>query len=442
MSSSPGVTQRPRVVVLGAGFAGLEVARGLSGAPLDVLLLDQNNYTTFWPLLYQVATSGLEPQVITQPIRTILRKMKNVRFRLTTVERVDLDQQTVFTDIGEFAYDDLVVVVGSTNNFFGLKEIETNAFGFKELPEALAIRNHVIGRFEQALMTSDRERLEALLTFVVVGGGPTGVELAGALAELNRYVMSKDYPDLDFSLVKVLLVEMTDRVLLAFPPVLSAKALRDLKRLGVDVRFKTSVSGYADGLLAIKDGEPIPTETVIWSAGVQGARLGPALGVPLQRGSRIAVTSKLHLPDRSNVWIAGDLAYLEGPDGKPYPQLATVAMQQGRLVARNILSRLRGQRLRDFRYNDKGSMATVGRRRAVARVWGINWSGTLAWWLWLAVHLLYLVGIRNRLLALLNWTYSYLTYDRAARAVFVATRATPNDSAEGTTDAVVREGVA
>ncbi len=435
--------QRPRVVVIGAGFAGLEVVRGLAHAPVDVLLLDQNNYTTFWPLMYQVATSGLEAQVITQPIRSILRRMPNVHFRLTAVQRVDLDRQIVITDTGEIPYDEVVIAAGSTDNFFGLEELEAHAFGFKELPEALPVRNHVIGCYDRALIETDPERVQALLTFVVVGGGPTGVELAGALAELNRHVMSRDYPGLDASKVRVLLVEMADRVLLTFPPKLSGKALRDLKRLGVDVRLHTSVAGYSDAVLGFKDGSTIATETVVWAAGIQGATLGPTLGVPLQRGSRVPINARLHLPDRPNVWVIGDMAYLEGPDGKPYPQLATVAMQQGRHVARNILSKVRGQQLRDFRYVDKGMMATVGRRRAVARIWGLNWDGPIAWWLWLVVHLLYLVGIRNRVLAVINWTYSYLTYDRAARAVFVAAHQAHHDlEPVGTTVSVVREPAA
>ena len=423
MKHKPGTGPRPRIVVVGAGFGGLEVVRKLAREPVDLLLIDRNNYTTFWPLMYQVATSGLEPQVIVKPIRSIIRRTPNVRFLLATAERIDLEEQVVVTDRATIPYDEVAVAVGSRDNFFGLEQIEAAAFGFKALPEALAIRNHIISLFEEAATETDPDRLRRLLTFVVVGGGPTGVELAGAFAELIRHVMRKDYPGLDFSHVKVVLIEMLDLLLPAFPRSLGEKAQRMLLRLGVEVRLGTSVSGFENDKLQLKGGSELPTRTVVWAAGVQGAPLGTTLGVELERGARVPVTPELHLPRHPNVWVLGDLAYLQGPDGKPYPQLATVAMQQGRLVGDNIRRKLRRERLQPFRYVDKGSMATVGRRFAVARIWGINWSGSIAWLLWLAVHLLYLVGIRNRLLALVNWTYSYLTYDRAARSVITVGRA-------------------
>ena len=422
MDSNSNTTRRPRVVIIGGGFGGIAVARKLAGAPVDVLLIDRNNYHAFWPLMYQVATAGLEVQDIVQPIRALLWKMPNVHFQLATADCIDLEAQTVLTDAGAIRYDELVIAAGSANNFFGLHEIETHGFGFKEMPEALAIRNHIITRFEQAESETDPEKLRRLLTFVVVGGGPTGVELAGALAELIRHVMHRDHPNLDFRNVRLLLVEMMDRLIPSFPGSLSRNAQRTLERLGVEVRLRTSVAGMRNGALQLKDGTEIQTDTVIWSAGVQGAPIGATLGVKLQRGGRIPVTPELQLPGHPNVWVIGDLAYLEAPDGKPYPQLAAVAMQQGPTVARNILRKLRGESLRPFRYIDKGTMATVGRRSAVARIWGINWTGSIAWLLWLAVHLLYLMGGRNRLVVFVNWLYSYLTYDRAARAVIAPSR--------------------
>lgn len=422
------MSNRPRVVIIGAGFSGLEIARRLGNAPVDVLLLDRNNYHGFWPLLYQVATAGLEPQQIAQPVRAIIRRLRNVRFQLASVEAIDREQQLVITDRGSFAYDELVVAAGSATNFYGLQTIREHGFEMKDVPDALALRNHLITRFERAVTESDPERLQQLLTFVVVGGGPTGVELAGALVELFRDVLRKDYPTIDFSRVRVMLLEAADRVLLAFPPNLSRKAERRLQKMGVELRLDASVVGFEDGLLRFKDGTTLPTETVIWAAGVQGAPLGATLGVELQRGARVAVMPELHLPDDPHVWVAGDLAHLAAPDGKPYPQLATVAMQQGRVVAHNIVSRLQGQPLQPFRYTDKGSMATIGRRSAVARVWNMNWSGPIAWLLWLAVHLFYLIGFRNRLLVLINWAYNYFTYDRGARALVAVAKRPASDT--------------
>ena len=413
--------QRPQVVIIGAGFGGLEAARKLAHAPVDVLLIDRNNYHAFWPLLYQVATSGLEPQEIASPIRGLIRGWRNVRFQIAEVERIDFEAQDVITDAGSFHYDELVLSVGSTNNFFGLHDVEKHGFGFKELPEALAVRNHILMCFERATTITDPAQLKQLLTFVVVGGGPTGVEMAGAIAELIRYVLSKDYPALEIAQTRVLLVEMMDRVLPPFPAGLAQCAQKKLDRLGVELHLGQNVSGFDGEVLHLKDGTDIPTRTVIWAAGVQGAELTTTLGMPLERGRRVRVTPELRLPDRDNVWVLGDMAYLENRrDGKPYPQLATVAMQQGRQVAENLRRKLKGQPLQAFQYLDKGSLATVGRNFAVARIWRTNWSGFPAWLLWLGVHILYLSGIRNRLLVLLNWVYNYLTFDRAARAIFRA----------------------
>lgn len=413
--------RRPRVIIIGAGFGGLEAARKLAHAPVDVLLIDRNNYHTFLPLMYQVATAGLEPQEIASPVRGVVRGIRNLRFQIAEVQRIDFEQQHVISDAGVFPYDELVIATGSTNNFFGLQDVEQHAFGLKELPEALAMRNHIIMCFERATTLTDPEQIKQLMTFVVVGGGPTGVEMAGAIAELIRYVFIKDYPALELSLTRVVLIEMMDRLLPPFPASLGQRAQRKLERLGVDVQLNHSVSGFDGEMLHLKDGTEIPTRTVIWAAGVQAADLATALGLQLERGRRIRVTPELRLPDRDNVWVIGDMAYLENAkDGKPYPQLATVAMQQGRQIAENLRRKLRGQRLQAFRYLDKGSLATVGRNFAVARIWKTNWSGYPAWVLWLVVHILYLSGIRNRVLVLLNWVYNYLTYDRAARAIFRA----------------------
>ncbi len=421
---------RPRIVVVGAGFGGLEVAANLKDAPVDLLLLDRNNYHGFWPLLYQVATAGLEPQQIAYPIRALIRRMPNVSFQLTSVEAIDRERRVVITDRCTFPYDELIVAAGSTTNFYGLQTIREHSFELKDVPDALALRNYILTRFERAVTETDPQRLQQLLTFVVVGGGPTGVEVAGALVELIRHVLRKDYPTLDFSRVHVILLEAADRLLLAFPPTLSRKAERRLRKMGVDIRLGVNVVSFEDGLLRFKDDTTLPTQTVIWAAGVQGAPVGAMLGVELQRGARVPVTPTLQLVDDPHVWVIGDLAYLEGPDGQPYPQLATVAMQQGRLTARNIRRKLQGQPLESFRYVDKGAMATIGRRSAVARVWNMNWSGPIAWWLWLVVHLFYLIGFRNRVQVLINWAYNYFTYERGARALIAIANPPTLDATE------------
>jgi NADH dehydrogenase len=416
-ASQPQSAGRPRVVIVGAGFGGLQAASKLVRQPVEVLLLDRNNYHGFWPLLYQVATAELDASHIAQPIRQLLRGKPNLRFQLTTAQAVDRERRLVITDRGSYPYDELIVAAGSVSNFFGLDQIQQHGFDLKDLPETIALRNQLLGCFERAADQPNPDQIRRLLTFVIVGGGPTGVELAGAIAEMIRHVMRKDFPTVDFRRVRVVLVEMADRVLTPFVPALSKKAQVALAKLGVEIRFNASVVGYQNGELRFKDGTMLPTETVIWAAGIKGNPIGAALGVPLQRGGRVEVTAALQLPDDPRVWVIGDLAYLESPEGKLYPQLATVAMQQGRHVARNILSKLHGQPLQPFRYTDKGSMATVGRHSAVATFRGLNISGPLAWLMWLVVHVYYLIGFRNKLMVLFSWTYNYMTYDRSTRAI-------------------------
>jgi NADH dehydrogenase len=427
MTAESDMPNRRRVVIIGAGFGGLQVAHGLAGAPVEVLLIDRNNYHGFWPLLYQVATAGLESQDIVQPVRALTRRLPNVEFRLATVEAVDRERRLVLTDQGALPYDELVVAAGSATNFFGLEQIQRHGFELKDLPDALAIRNQIIRCFERAVVEADPDRRQQLLSFVVVGGGPTGVEMAGATSELIRHVLRKDYPTLDMRSVRVVLLEAADRVLLSFPPALSRKAQRALRRIGVDVQLNKSVVGFENHLLQFKDGTTLPTETVIWAAGIQANPLGRTLNVPLQRGGRIAVTPELHLPDDPAVWVIGDMAYLEDPSGRPLGQLATVAMQQGRCVAGNIRRKLAEQPLLTYRYVDKGSMATIGRRAAIAHIWRLSFSGPIAWYLWLAVHLWYIVGFRNRLQVFANWAYNYLTYDRSARAMIAPPRYEPTE---------------
>ena len=415
--------QRPRVVVIGAGFGGLSAARALAGAPVDVTIIDRNNYHGFWPLLYQVATAGLESQSIAQPVRAIVQRWPNVSFFLATVNSIDRERRVVCTDRRDLPYDHVIVAAGSETNFFGLDPIEQQGFILKDIPDALALRNHLLTRFEEASTETDPDEVQKLLTFVIVGGGP-----AGAIEELINHVLHKDYPELDFSRSHVILLEMMDRLLPPFPPSLSEKAKRTLERMGVEVRLNTKVVGFEHGRLELEGGETMPTETVIWTAGVKGSSLGETITDELQRGGRVPVTPELHLADDPRVWVIGDLAYLEGPDGKPYPQVAQVAMQQGETAARNIMRTLRRQPLEPFRYFDKGSLATIGRRAAVARIAGINWSGPLAWYLWLGVHLWQLAGLHNRVQVFITWLYNYLTFDRANRAVVPVSVRVPEQS--------------
>ena len=409
--------RRPHVVVMGAGFGGLRVARALRHAPVDVTLIDRHNYHTFLPLLYEVASAGLEPGEIAQPVRAILRDIRNVRFRMGEVRRIDLAERTVLTDAGEVRYDYLVLAAGSATNFFGLRSIEERALGLKDLQQATAVRNHILRSFERATLIEDAVEVARLMTMVVIGGGPTGVELAGALAELKRHVLPRDYPELDISKARVILLEATGHLLAAMPHGLQRKAHEQLQRLGVEVRFEAAVSGMTPAGVALASGETISAANVIWVAGVRGEPLAEALPVDLGAGRRVRVLPTLQIPDHPEVYVVGDLAYLERLDGRPYPLLAQVAMQQGALAAANILRGVNGHPLRTFRYQDRGTMATIGRRMAVAHVFGLQFSGLVAWGLWLAIHLIALIGLRNRALVLVNWTWNYFRYDRASRLV-------------------------
>jgi NADH dehydrogenase len=410
---------RPRVVIVGAGFGGLAAARELANASVDVLMINRTNYHGFWPLLYQVATAGLEPESIAYPVRAILRRYRNADFLLAEVNGVDFEQRAVLTDAGPVMYDYLVLAAGSTTNFFGNERFERYTLGMKDLDEAQRLRNHILTCFEHAVAETDPARRAALLTFVVVGGGPTGVELAGAFIELIRHVMRKDYPVLDVRQAHVVLVEATDRVLATFPESLQRAALDRLRRMGVDVRLSAPVADTRPGVLVFKDGTELAAETIVWAAGVRASPLAEALGVTLGRGARVKVEPTLTLPGHPDVFVIGDMAYLEGyRPGVPYPMVAPVAIQMGEQAARNIIARTRRNPMKPFRYFDKGQMATIGRSAAVLDAFGIQLTGWPAWVGWLFVHLMELVGFRNRALVLLNWAYSYFTYDRGVRLIF------------------------
>jgi len=410
------MSEAPTVVVVGAGFGGLNAARALRGVPVQVVLVDRNNYHLFQPLLYQVATAGLEPEEIAKPARAILRGQRNLDFRMVDVTRVDVAARRLDTSAGPISYDFLVLSPGGETNFFGLEAMRRHGLQLKDIPDAIAIRNHVLTCFEQAMLEPDAERRRALLTFIIVGGGPTGVEMAGALSELIRLVLVKDYPRLNIKDVRILLLEATDRLLAAMPERLREAAGKTLWRKYVEVRFGATVADFDGERLRLKSGEIIPARTVIWAAGVRASPLNATLGLPVVRQGRVSVGPTLQVPEHPEVFIIGDAAYRE-ENGEPLPMVAPVAIQMGRAVARSIRRTLRGQPLEPFRYRDQGTLATIGRNAAVANVYGVQASGFLAWVMWLGIHIIQLIGFRNKLFVLINWAWDYFFYERAARLI-------------------------
>ncbi len=406
-----------RVLVVGAGFGGLQVVKALARQDnVEVLLLDRQNYHLFHPLLYQVATAGLEKENIAYPIRAIIRKWPNVRFLMTEVREVDLDRRELLTDSGSFDYDYLVLAPGSVTNFYGLASVEREAHDLKYLGEATALRNHILSVFEQASQEPDPEVRAGLMTFVIVGAGPTGVEFSGALAELVHHALLKDYPELNVRNTRIVLVEALDQILPMFPPSLQEYARHRLERLGVEIRLQSPVVDVKPGYVLLKDGSSIPSYTLFWAAGVKASPLADAIPVNKARGGRIPVLPDMTIAGHPEVFVIGDMAYIE-QNGSALPMLAPIAMQEGRYVGQVILRREQGQSVDPFHYKDRGFMAIIGRYTAVARAFGVNLTGFVAWVAWLALHLYYLIGFRNRLMALLNWGYAYLLLDPKLRLI-------------------------
>jgi NADH:ubiquinone reductase (H+-translocating) len=409
-----------RVVVVGGGFGGLACARALEGAPVDVLLLDQHNYHLFTPLLYQVATSLLNPSDIAYPFRTVFRRSRNVRFRQARVTHVDMDGQRVRLNSGdELAYDVLVLATGSQNDYFSNEALARHTVGMRVVPEALRLRNHVLSSLELATRAASDDARRALLTFVIVGGGPTGVEYAGALAELLDMVLGRDYPELDRRDARVVVVEGVDRLLSAFHHKLGEYARRTLRSRGVEVRTSTLVRTADEGGVDLSTGERIASGTVVWSAGVRP--VDPLAEAVRSRSRRVEVDERLRLAGRDDVFVIGDAASLPaGEGGAELPMLSPPAMQEGRYVARSIRDRAAGRMDTNrppFRYVDKGTMATIGRRAAVADLHGLKLRGTLGWLAWLLVHIYYLIGFRNRAAVLASWGWNYLRKDRPIRVI-------------------------
>ena len=407
---------RPRVVIVGGGFGGLYAARALGRAPVDVTVVDRTNHHVFQPLLYQVATASLAPRDVAYPIRVVLRGQRNTTVYMAEATAIDTSARHVVLTDGWLAYDYLVVAPGARHSYFAHPEWEEFAPGLKTMEDALAIRRRVLLAFERAEREGDPERRRALLTFVVVGGGPTGVELAGAIAEIACTVMVQDFRHIDSRDTRTILVEAGPRILPASPAGLSAKAERSLRRLCVEVRTGASVTGIAADAVTIGE-ERVCAATILWAAGVQPSPLARSLGVPLDRAGRVIVDRDLTIPKHPEIFVVGDLAACAGADGRPLPGLAPVALQQGRHAAHNILRAMRGEPLAAFRYRDRGTMATIGRAAAVADIRGLRLSGFPAWLAWCFIHILWLIGFRNRFAVLFEWAWAYFTLQRSSRLI-------------------------
>jgi NADH dehydrogenase len=409
----------PTVIVVGGGFAGLEVVQGLANTPYKVLLLDKQNHHCFQPLLYQVATASLGSDSIAHPFRRTIGPMPNVAFRMAEVTRVEADRRVLHTNIGAFSYDILVMALGSTTNFFGNRSMEHHAMQLKSINQALDIRSDFLQEFEAAIALNDENDMRRCLNFVIVGAGPTGVELAGALAEIRRNVLRQEYRELDSDLMRIMLIDSNDRVLKNFSEVSSANALKYLQELGVDVRLGARVLDGDAHHIRLDDGSEVATNTVIWAAGVKGVTL-PGLEADLnERANRYMVDRQSALKHHPEVFVIGDCALMEG-DGsweRGHPQVATVAIQQGRHLVANMKRRAHGEALLPFSYHHKGSMAVIGRRRAVVDLGTRSFGGTFAWLLWMFVHVIQLVSFRNRIMVLVNWAWKYLSWKNTIRLI-------------------------
>lgn len=413
----------PHVVIVGGGFGGLHAARALRRAPVRITLIDKRNHHLFQPLLYQVATGGLNTSDIAAPIRRILRGQKNVTVLMAQVTDVDVEDKRIWMDGRELSYDHLVVATGATHAYFGHAEWAVHAPGLKSLEDAQEIRRRVLLAYERAEAEPDPEQRREWLTFVVVGAGPTGVELAGALGEIAHRTLARDFKNVDTREAQILLLDAGERILGTYPPELSASAVEQLETLGVEVRTGARVTGIDGSGIECEDGR-IPARTVLWAAGVKASPLAASLDTPLDRAGRVLVEPNLTIRGRDDLYVIGDLAALE-QDGAWIPGIAPAAIQQGNHVARAILRRIEGRPVEPFRYRDKGSLATIGRARAVALFGNTRFTGIVAWWLWLAVHIFFLIGFRNRFVVMFEWSWAYWTWQRTNRVILQ--RAMPRD---------------
>jgi len=416
INNIPASNQRKRIVIVGAGFAGIKLVLSLSAKHFQVILLDKNNYHQFQPLFYQVATAGLEPSSISFPIRKILQKRKNVHFRVASLQHVNWESKSIETDIGSIEYDDLVLSLGATTNFFGNPNLEKYAVPMKSVSEALYLRNAVLENYEQALNTSDPTEQEALMNIVITGGGPTGVELSGALAEMRKFVLPKDYPELDFTKMTISLLEGSPRLLNGMSDYAGRQSLNYLRKLGVEVRLNCLVEDFDGTTVSLKGGEKMSSKTLLWAAGIKANSVKGFSVDTIGPTGRILVNEFSQTKFSDSVYVIGDQALMitaENPKGDP--QVAQVAIQQAQNVAKNLNNLRLKKQLKAFKYFDKGSMATVGRNLAVADLAVGSLKGHIAWLMWLFVHLMAILGTKNKVFVFLNWLWSYITYDQSLR---------------------------
>ena len=415
------MSQKPKIVVIGAGFGGLELVKALRKQPFQIMLLDKNNYHNFQPLMYQVATGGLEPGSIAYPVRRIFRKQKNVCFRMAEVYKVEIHEKRLLTSIGNIMFDYLIIASGSQNKFFNFEPIKDRLLTLKSLPDALRIRNVIFENLEQAVANRDQGSLERIMNIAIVGGGPAGLELAGALSEMKKFVIPKDFPGIDVSKMHINIYESGSELLGNMSEGASKKSLEYLEEFGVNVFLNTKVKYYDGETVFAEDGSTFPTDTVIWSAGVKGS---PIRGLPEEAiisGNRISVNQFNQISGYSNLFAIGDVAaYISPEDPKGLPMLAPVAQQQGKHLAKNIIGIINKKQLEPFEYHNKGVMATIGRKKAVVDLPNYKFQGGLAWLFWMGVHIFSLVGFRSKIVAFIDWFTNYLTYDRPLGLILIA----------------------
>lgn len=406
-----------KILIIGAGFAGLRLARALKNQPVEIWLIDKNNYHQFQPLFYQVAASGLEPSSIAFPLRKIFQKQNNIHIRCAEVNAINTSLKQVATSIGNLNYDYLIIATGATTNFFGNQFIEQNALPMKSVGEALYLRNRILQNFEDALIADD-ETKKALLNIVVVGGGPTGVEVSGALAEMKKHILPKDYPEIDFSQMHIYLVEAAVKTLGNMSNVASKKSELYLKQLGVHVYTSVTVNAYNGSEVVLSNGEIIKSKSLIWAAGIKGNVMN---GLPHQiitKGNRIKVNRYSQVEGFENIFAIGDIAYMSTPKyPNGHPQVATVANEQADVLSKNMMQLIQNKKLKEFEYHDKGSMATVGRHLAVVDLPGVKFQGFIAWLFWMFLHLMLILGVKNKLLIFINWMWKYFTFDQSLRLI-------------------------